>query len=166
MGSGHMPSQQELRKIADKQALPLIEQLKAKPDDASLMVQIGAIYHSTRQYPLAIEYYGKAVSVEPRNAAVRNKLATSLYRSGDVDGAIAQLNQCLAYDSNDANSLFNLGVIRWEGKQDAQGAMAAWQRLLKSNPRLNADRKNAVKKMIAEVQSAAAAAPDPRSANQ
>jgi cytochrome c-type biogenesis protein CcmH/NrfG len=79
------------------------------------------------------------------------KLAASLYRSDDVDGAIAQLNTALSYDPKDANSLFNLGMIKWQGKRDGKGALAAWQELLKSNPQLSADRKAAVLKQMADV---------------
>jgi cytochrome c-type biogenesis protein CcmH/NrfG len=82
---------------------------------------------------------------------MRTKLASSLYRSGDVDAAIAQLNQALRYDPRDANSLFNLGTIRLQGKGDGRGALAAWQQLLKSNPELSPDRKAAVQKLMADV---------------
>ena len=82
---------------------------------------------------------------------MRTKLASSLYRSGDVDGAIAQLNEALRYDPKDANSLFDLGMIKLQGKQDGKGALAAWQRLLKSNPQLSADRKATVEKLMADV---------------
>ena len=43
-------------------------------------------------------YYTRALDTDPRNVAVRTKLASSLYRNGDVEGAIKQLNQALAFD--------------------------------------------------------------------
>ena len=42
-------------------------------------------------------------------------------------------------------------MIKLQGKQDGKGALAAWQRLLKSNPQLSADRKATVQKLMAEV---------------
>jgi len=74
-----------------------------------------------------------------------------MYYDGDIDGAIAQLQQSLVYSPKDANSLFNLGIIKWQGKQDGKGALAAWRELLKSNPQLSADRKATVQKMMATV---------------
>jgi cytochrome c-type biogenesis protein CcmH/NrfG len=74
-----------------------------------------------------------------------------MYYKGDVEGALAQLQQSLKQNPKDANSLFNLGIIKWQGKQDAAGALAAWQELLKSNPQLSADRKGTVERMIANV---------------
>jgi hypothetical protein len=39
-------------------------------------------------------------------------------RAGDVDGALQQLTQATTDDPKDANSFFNLGMIRWQGKKD------------------------------------------------
>lgn len=150
-GAGHAPTLSELKSLADRQAAPLLEKLKGDPNNSSLLVQTGGIYHSRHQFKEAAAYYGKAVQADPKNVPLRSKLATSLYRSGDVDGAIAQLNQALSYDPGDANSLFNLGLIRLQGKGDGKGAVAAWQRLLKSNPHLSEDRKAEVQKLMADV---------------
>jgi len=140
-----------MRQMADKQAAPLLDKLKSDPNNTALLVQVGAIYHTTHQFKEATAYYNKAVEIDPKNVAFRTKLASSLYRSGDVDGAIAQLNQALGYDPKDANALFDLGMIRLQGKQDGKGAVAAWQQLLKSNPQLSQDRKDAVEKLMANV---------------
>jgi predicted Zn-dependent protease len=151
MGTGHMPTLEEMKQMADTQAAPMLEKLKKDPNNSALLSQVGAIYHTTHQFKQAAVYYDKAVHVDPRSVAMRTKLASSLYRSGDVDGAIAQLNEALRYDPKDANSLFDLGMIKLQGKQDGKGALAAWQRLLKSNPQLSADRKATVEKLMADV---------------
>jgi len=148
---GHTPSLDEMRRLADHEAAPLLAKLKSTPKDSALLMQVGAIYHTTHQFKEAAAWYDRAVQADPKNVALRNKLASSLYRAGDVDGAIAQLNQALTYDSKDANSLFNLGMIRLQGKGDGKGAVAAWQQLLKSNPQLSAQRKAEVQKLMADV---------------
>jgi cytochrome c-type biogenesis protein CcmH/NrfG len=152
MGGGRMPSQDEMKRKADKQAAPLLQKLKSEPNNAALLVQVGGIYHATHQFRQAAAYYGKAAQIDPDNVAVRTKLASSLYRGGDIDGAIAQLNQALSYDPKDANALFDLGMIKMQGKGDGNGALAAWQKLLKTNPQLSEDRKAMVLKLMAEVQ--------------
>jgi len=144
-GAGHM------QQMANKQAAPLLERLKSDPNNSALLIQVGGIYHTTHQFKQAAEYYDKALQVDPKNVAIRTKLASSLFRMGDADGAIAQLNQALSYDPKDANALFDLGVVKLNGKQDSKGALAAWQRLLKSNPQLSADRKATVQKLMAAV---------------
>jgi cytochrome c-type biogenesis protein CcmH/NrfG len=77
-------------------------------------------------------------------------MASCLYYDGNIDGALAALESALKLKPHDANSLFNLGMIRWKGKKDASGAIDAWKELLKTNP--NLDRKPIVEHMIAEAQ--------------
>ena len=104
-----------------------------------------APYH---QFKEAAGYYDRSLKLDPKNVPLRVALASCLYYGGDVDSALAQLNQALKYDPKDINSLFDVGVMRWKGKKDAPGAIAAWQELLKVHPDL--DRRPIVEKMIAE----------------
>ena len=150
--AGQMPSLDQMKHMADKKAEPLLEKLKSDPTNSDLLKQVGNIYESTHQFKEASDYYSKALQSDPKNVGIRTQLASSLYYNGDVDGAINELQKALEYDPKDANSLFNLGMIKWQGKQDSKGAIAAWQLLLKSNPQLSADRKATVQKLMADVQ--------------
>jgi cytochrome c-type biogenesis protein CcmH/NrfG len=149
---GYKPSLEEMKQMADKKAAPLLEKLKGDPNNSDLLIQVGNIYKGTHQFKEAAAYYDKAVQGDPKNVAIRTELASCLYYNGDVDGAIRQLQQALHYDPKDANSLFNLGMIKWQGKQDSKGAVAAWQQLLKSNPQLSAERRATVQKLMADAQ--------------
>ena len=79
-------------------------------------------------------------------------MASCLYFEGQVDSAIAQLNQSLKYDPKHAGTLFNLGLIKWKGKGDGAGAAAAWQKLLDLYPAIPSDLPNreTVEKLVAE----------------
>ena len=149
---GQMPSLDQMKHMADMKAAPLLEKLKSDPTNVDLLKQVGNIYQATHQFKEAANYYDEALKTDPKNIPIRTQLASTLYYNGDVDGAIGQLQQSLQYDPKDANSLFNLGMIKWQGKQDSKGALVAWQQLLKSNPQLSPDRKATVQKMMAEVQ--------------
>jgi cytochrome c-type biogenesis protein CcmH/NrfG len=149
---GHTPSLEEMKQMADKKAAPLLEKLKADPTNSAMLVQVGNVYEGTHQFKEAIGYYGKAVQLDPKNVALHVQLASCLYYDGDADRAIAELQQGLRYDPKDVNSLFNLGMIKWQGKQDSKGAVAVWTQLLKSNPQLSADRKATVEKLMADAQ--------------
>jgi len=151
MHSGRMPTLADMKQMADKQAAPLMAKLKTDPNNVDLLMQVAAIYHTTHQFQDAATYYRRAAQVDPKNVALRTKLAASLYRTGDVDGAIAQLKQALTYDPKDANALFDLGMMRLQGKQDGKGALAAWRQLLKSNPQLSSERRATVEKLMADV---------------
>jgi predicted Zn-dependent protease len=111
-GGGGMPTLEQMRRRAEKKAAPLLDQLKRDPNNSDLLVQVGNIYRTTHQFKEAGEYYDKALKVNPKNVAVRTEFASALYYNGDVDQAIEQLNQLLRDNPKDANSLFNLGVMK------------------------------------------------------
>jgi len=145
-----MPSMEQMKQMGDKAAEPLLAKLKTDPNNADLLAQIGNVYKSTHQFKDAAGYYESSLKINPNNVPIRTELASCLYYSGDPDGALSQLQQSLQHDPNDANSLFNLGVIRWQAKKDSRGAVAAWQQLLNANPKLEEAKRAQVEKMIAD----------------
>ena len=145
-----MPSLDDMKRMADKKAEPLLAKLKADPNNSALLNQIGTLYKATHQFNEAAGYFQKALDVDPKNVAARTDLASCLFYEGDADGALQQLEKSLSYDPKDANSLFNLGMIRLQAKNDPSGAVTAWQQLLKLNPKLAENKKAAVEKMIAQ----------------
>jgi cytochrome c-type biogenesis protein CcmH/NrfG len=146
------PSLEDMKRMADKQAEPLLARLKTDPNNSDLLNQIATVYKSTHQFKDAATYYQKAIDANPKNVPARTDLATCLYYLGNVDGALAQLQESLRYDPKDATALFNLGMMRLQGKNDPTGAITAWQQLLKLNPTLTAEKKAVVEKVIAQAQ--------------
>jgi cytochrome c-type biogenesis protein CcmH/NrfG len=149
-GHSQMPSLEDMKHMADKKAEPLLAKLKNDPNNSQLLNQIGTLYKATHQFKEAAQYFQKAIDADPKNVAARTDLASCLFYEGDADGALHQLQQSLTYDPKDANSLFNLGMIRLQAKNDPAGAIGAWQQLLKMNPSLSQDKKTAVEKLIAQ----------------
>jgi len=144
----------QMKQMADKKAEPLLAKLKDDPNNADVLAQLGTVYYSTHQFQEAADYYSKSLAVKPKNVVIRTQMASCLYYSGDVDGALKQLAQATADDPKDANSLFNLGMIRWQGKNDSKGALAAWAQLLKTNPQLEPAKKAEVQKLMAQLRQA------------
>jgi cytochrome c-type biogenesis protein CcmH/NrfG len=130
----HMPSLDEMKQMADKQAAPMLAKLKTDPNNADLLNQVGVMYRATHQFKTAIGYYQKSLAINPKNVGARTDMASCMYYLGDVDGALAQLNTSLTYDPKHAGTLINIGIIKWKGKDDVNGAIAAWQKALKLNP--------------------------------
>ncbi len=144
-----MPTLEQMKQMADKQAQPLLAKLKADPNNADLLNQVGMYYRMAHQFKEAEGYYKKSLAINPGNVGARTDLSSCLYYTGDVDGALAELNKSLQYDPKHAGTLFNIGMIKWKAKGDADGAIASWEKLLKLNP--NYDKKDAVLQMIAQV---------------
>jgi tetratricopeptide (TPR) repeat protein len=81
-------------------------------------------------------------------------MATAYWYMGNADTAIAEFNKALTYAPNSPNALFNLGLVKWQGKRDADGAVADWKKLLAANPKYEG--KDKVEKMMAEAKNQAA----------
>ena len=142
------PTPAQMQKMADTQAGPLLEKLKADPTNAGLLANTGNIYYDAQQYPTAIDYYQRALKVEPANTGVRTDMATAYWYTGNADAAIAEFQKSLSYEPNKANTLFNLGIVEWQGKMDIDKAVATWQKLLDTNP--NYEGKEKVLELMAQ----------------
>jgi tetratricopeptide (TPR) repeat protein len=146
--SQRMPSLDDMKRMADQQAAPLLAKLQTDPTNADVLNQLGNVYRVTHQFQTAATYYQKALAANPKNVGARTDLASCMFYEGDVDGAITQLEKSLTYDPRHAGTLLNLGTIRWKGKGDAAGAIAAWQKLLEYHP--DFEQKDLVERLIAE----------------
>jgi cytochrome c-type biogenesis protein CcmH/NrfG len=138
---------QQRQQSREIQAAPLLAQLKADPNNAGLLENIADSYYDSQQYPTAIDYYQRCLNVQPSNTSARTDMATAIWYTGNADGAITEFNKSLTYEPTKANTLFNLGIVLWQGKHDVAGAVAAWQKLLAANP--NYENKEKVQQLIA-----------------
>ncbi len=148
MAQQRMPSLDEMKQMADKQTAPLLEKLKTDPNNADLLNQIGTMYRATHQFKTAIDYYQKSLAINPKNVGARTDMASCMYYLGDTDGALTQLDKSLTYDPKHVGTLMNIGIIKWKGKNDVNGAVAAWQKALKLDP--NPENKQMIEHMIDE----------------
>ncbi len=145
------PTPDMLKGVADSQAAPLLEQLKGKPDNAELLARLGDIYFDARSYSRAIDYYQRSLKLQPGDASTRTDMATAYWYSGNADIAIMEFQKALSFEPNKGNALFNLGIVKWQGKHDAPGAIAEWQKLLATNP--NYEARSKVEDLIAQAKS-------------
>ena len=131
-----MPTLDDMKRMADKQAQPLLTELQKNPNDAALLNKAAMTYKAAHQFDKAAEYFKKSLEADPKNVGVRDDYASCLYYLGDVDGALAQLQTSLKYDPKHPGTLYNIGMIEWKGKGDADAAVATWEKMLKLNPNL------------------------------
>jgi tetratricopeptide (TPR) repeat protein len=147
-GGAQAPTPAQMQQMADTQAAPLLEKLKADPNNAGLLENIGNVYYDAQLFPTAIDYYQRALKVAPANTGVRTDMATAYWYTGNIDAAIAEFQKSLSYEPNKANTLFNLGIVEWQGKMDIDKAVATWQKLLDTNP--NYEAKDKVLELMAQ----------------
>ena len=142
-----MPSAADLKRMADKQVAPLLEQLQKNPKDADLLAKIAHSYMAAQQFQTARQYYEESVAAKPK-PDVLNELAFVYVKMGDLDKGISTLNQALTIDPKNVNVLYNLGFFEWKGKADPKAAIEAWQTLLKVDP--NNPKRTEIEQMMAQ----------------
>lgn len=137
-GMGNMdPSKvtpEQLKHMVEKQVEPIQQQLKSNPNDPALLAQVGNVYYDTQLYQDAIGYYEKSLNSDPKNVGVRTDMGTAYFYLGDADRAITEFNKALATDPKHGQTLYNLGMVQWQGKGDVNAAVNAWETLLKTVP--------------------------------
>ncbi len=134
-----------LKIMADKQAGPLLAQLKSSPQDPELLAKLGYIYYAGRSFRAAATYFKR--SAEARDdVIVRTELGRALYYAGDPANALAEFERVLKSDPDNVNALFNQGIVKWQSEGDADGAVAAWQHILDKHP--NHPRRMEVERLI------------------
>ncbi|HEY1577809.1 MAG TPA: tetratricopeptide repeat protein [Terracidiphilus sp.] len=151
------PTPASLKQMADAQAAPLLTKLNAHPKNADLLTSIGNLYYDAQQYPIAIDYYNRALQSKPSDSSVRTDMATAYWYLGRADQAIAQFDKALTYAPDNPNTLFNRGLVKWQGKHDAAGAIADWKKLLATTP--NYEQKDKVQQMLSDVEKQTSATP-------
>jgi cytochrome c-type biogenesis protein CcmH/NrfG len=138
--------------VANEQELQAYRNiLQTDPKNLRANVELGNRLYDAGRYADAIPYYQQAFTIEPRNVNVSTDLATALYYAGRADEALAQFDKSLAIDPKHGQTLFNLGVVKRDARNDPKGAIATWERLLTSVPDYPDAGK--VRTMIAELKS-------------
>jgi tetratricopeptide (TPR) repeat protein len=128
------PDPARLKQMADADAAPLLVQLQANPQNPPLLTNLGNVYYDAQQYATAVDYYGRALAVQPADASVRTDMGTAYWYLGNADAALTAFHQALRDSPNNPNTLFNLGLVEWQGKKDGAAALAAWKQLLAAHP--------------------------------
>lgn len=149
--SASLPSDHPTTIVNEAEVKAYKDILAADPKNVKAAVELANRYYDAGRYAEAIPYYRQALAIDPKSANVSTDLATALYYSGQTEEALAQLNASLSIDPTHAQTLFNLGVVKRDGKKDAKGAVEAWERLLNAHP--NYPEAERVRTMLAQAKS-------------
>jgi len=142
---------QALKTVADKE-----------PANAAPRIQLGNLYFDAERYDDAIKWYGEALKLSPKDVSVSTDLGVSYYYSNQPDKALAQFDDSLKLDPKHAKTLLNVGIVKAFGKQDLDGAGAAWKQVIALAP--DSPEGQAAKRALDSLTSAHAAvgAPTPK----
>jgi cytochrome c-type biogenesis protein CcmH/NrfG len=118
----------------EQQAQALRNVLARDPRNVQANTQLGNMLFDAGRYAEAAGPYQQAFALDSKNVNLSTDLGTALWYAGKPDDAIAQLTKSLAINPTHPQTLFNLGIVKRDGKQDPAGAVQAWEKLLASNP--------------------------------
>lgn len=82
----------------------------------------------------AAEDLGAVITLQPNFAEAYDQRAIARFATGDLQGAIADLQQALEHEPRDFGAFRTLEQIA-ESREDWKSAYAAWQRLLAIDPK-------------------------------
>jgi tetratricopeptide (TPR) repeat protein len=119
-------------------------------------VQLGNLYFDAERYDDAIKWYSDALKIAPKDVNVSTDLGVSYYYSNQADKALEQFDRSLKLDPKHAKTLLNVGIVKAFGKQDLDGAEAAWKQVLAIAP--DSPEGQAAKRALDGLQSAHAGA--------
>jgi len=121
--------------VVDEAQLRAYRDILARdPRNVQAAVGAGNLLYDAQRYHEAIGFYQQAFAGNPSDISVSTDLGTALWYAGRPDEALAQYEKSLALNATHAQTLFNIGIVRADGTHDPAGAVAAWERLLATNP--------------------------------
>jgi cytochrome c-type biogenesis protein CcmH/NrfG len=114
----------------------LEEALKNDPKNFEALRELGNIRYDERNFAEAAALYARALEVRPDDVNVRSDRGGALLQGGRVDEAIVELRAALSREATHPQALYVLGVALLNGKDDREGALQAWNKLVQSHPEL------------------------------
>jgi tetratricopeptide (TPR) repeat protein len=106
-GTGDAASADAVRcELEPPRDVAALEACRARaPFDVELLLDLGAAYDTAGRSADALALYRRAAEIDPRDASVWLRLAESLQRTGDVDGARRAAATALVLRPNDPIAL-------------------------------------------------------------
>ena len=130
------PSQQQSG-MSNEQArsiMALEQEVAANPTNVDAWTQLGHVYFDTNNPPKAIRAYEKALELRPDEPNVLTDLGVMYRRNGQPEKALEVFDRAISIDPAHQQSRFNKGIVLRYDLNDRDGAIKAWEELIKINP--------------------------------
>jgi tetratricopeptide (TPR) repeat protein len=146
---GGVPSETEVSPTYTEQTRMIEDALRNDPNNRTLLVQLGNLYYDwgqeevtkkgelaqpTEKWSKAVDFYKRALAVEPSDVNVRVDMANLLRFMGRGDEAIAEYRQALNIDPKHPQARINLVLALAELKKDYKGAVNEYGNLIRILP--------------------------------
>jgi cytochrome c-type biogenesis protein CcmH/NrfG len=127
-------SQPNLSNEQAKSILSLEQEVAINPTNVDAWTQLGHVYFDTGNFAKAIRAYEKSLELSPGNPNVLTDLGVMYRRNGQPGKALETFDKAIAIDPSHEQSRFNKGIVLRYDMNDREGAIKAWEDLLRVNP--------------------------------
>lgn len=135
--------------VEQTERIRALEQATARnPNNVEAWTQLGNLYFDTNRYEKAIMAYKKSLELNPNNANVLTDMGVMYRRSGRPGEAVKAFDKAIEVDPFHEASRFNKGIVLMHNLNDREGAIRAWEDLVKVNPSAKAPNGRPVKEML------------------
>ncbi|HEY3346740.1 MAG TPA: tetratricopeptide repeat protein [Nitrospirota bacterium] len=132
-----------------QQAQMLEEALAKTPNSPDILIKLGNLYYDWGQdeanskgeraqpqarWSRAVDYYGRALALDPKNNNVRVDMANLERYLGDPDKAISLYRDALKIEPNHPQARLNLLLALGQDKKDYKAAVKEYDNLLAAAP--------------------------------
>lgn len=146
---GGGPGEAQLSPRYAQETQELESALKDDPKNAALLIKIGNTYYDWGQeeanakgqvaqpgdkWMRAVDYYKRALEIQPGNVNVRVDMANVLGFLGQTDEAIAQYREAMKTDPKHPQARINLILALGQQKKEYKAAISEYDSLLKAIP--------------------------------
>ncbi|MEE2637684.1 MAG: tetratricopeptide repeat protein [Acidobacteriota bacterium] len=104
------------------------------PANVQARVDLGTLFLEAQRFEEAVSWFEAALALEPDDVDRSTDLGVAYYYGGDLDQALEQFDRSLEIEPAHAETLLHVGVVRAFGKQDLEGAIAAWEEVQRVVP--------------------------------
>lgn len=125
--------------------------IAANPKDYGAIVGLANLYYDNKRYGDAVNWYRRAISVQPQDLNVRTDMATALFRLGLNDEALKEYDAVLSINPSFANAVLNKGVLLMQTGKRREAAVY-FKHYLKLEP--TGEKATKVKQLLAEAEAA------------
>ncbi len=105
-----------------------------RPDFPETLAAMGFYFRQTGDVAKAVQYFERALAIDPRSWAAHNFYGATLFRQGKYEEALAHFQAAVEVNPLNAQSLTSVGVVEY-ARGDLEKARASLRSAAESNPR-------------------------------